>query len=201
MKELLTSLVNGETTVEDVLAKIEADTKDRVPRSRLNDKNEEIKELKEQLTQRDTQLESLKAQATDSEALTTQIQQLQAENEEIKNGYEAKLLQRDFDAILDGALRDAKVKNTKAVKALLDINLDAFKDGAITGLEDQIKALKESDGYLFDAPTEGLKGKTPTQQGGGRKTAVTKEQFAAMSYTERSQLYTDNPELYNQLNQ
>ena len=53
MKELLTKLVNGESSMEDVLKAIEEETKDRVPRSRLNDKNDEIKELKEQLTSRD----------------------------------------------------------------------------------------------------------------------------------------------------
>lgn len=200
MKELLERLANNEATVEEVLTQIEADAKDKVPRSRLNDKNDEIKELKLQLTQRDEQLESIKEQVKGTEELTASIQSLQEENASIKSEYEAKLLQRDFDAILDGALRDAKAKNPKAVKALLDINLDAYKDGEITGLEEQIKNLKTSEDYLFES--DGLKGRAPVQTPGGtKKTAVTKEQFAEMSYAERSQLYTDSPELYKQLNQ
>ncbi|MGG0666960.1 phage scaffolding protein [Lederbergia citrisecunda] len=198
MKELLEKLANGESSVDDVLKVIEEDAKDRVPRSRLNDKNDEIKELKEQLDARTTQLDELKKQVTDNADLTTKIQELQSENERVVTEYEAKLQQKEFDSALEGALRDVKAKNPKAVKALLDINAVKLADGKFEGLEDQLKALKASDGYLFD--TDGIKGRTPLPPSGGKKTPVTKEQFATMSYADRSQLYTENPELYKQLN-
>lgn len=197
MKELLAKLVNGEVSQEDVLKAIEDETKDRVPRSRLNDKNDEIKELKDQLASRDSQLEELKKQVTDNAELTTKIQELQSENEKVVTEYEAKLTQKEFDYALDGALRDAKAKNPKAVKALLDIQAVKLADGKIEGLEDQLKALRTSDDYLFEA--DGIKGRTPANPSGGRKPAVTKEQFAQMTYQERSQLYTESPELYKQL--
>ena len=64
----------------------------------------------------------------------------------------AKALQTiKYDHALDGALAAAKVKNSKAIKALL--NADALKfneaDGSIVGLDDQLKKVKESDSYLF----------------------------------------------------
>ena len=197
MEELLEKLANGESTVEDVLKAIEEETKDRVPRSRLNDKNDEIKELKEQLTSRDSQLEELKKQVTDNAELTAKIQELQSENEKVVTEYEAKLQQKEFDYALEGALREAKAKNPKAVKALLDIQAVKLADGKFEGLEDQLKALKASDDYLFEA--DGIKGRTPANPSGGRKSAVTKEQFAEMTYAERAQLYTESPELYKQL--
>ena len=198
MKELLAKLASGESTVEDVLKVIEEDAKDRVPRSRLNDKNDEIKDLKEQLTSRDSQLEELKKQVTDHEGLTAKIQELQSENERVVTEYEAKLQQKEFDVALDGALRDAKAKNPKAVKALLDIQAVKLADGKVEGLEEQLKALKSSDDYLFEP--DGFKGRTPAAPSGGRKSSVTKEQFAEMNYAERTQLFTENPELYKQLN-
>lgn len=197
MKELLEKLVNNETGVDEVLAAIEADTKDRVPRSRLNDKNDEIKELKEQLSQRDTQLESLKQQVKGEEALTTSIQELQTENARITDEYEAKLKQRDFDFALDGALREAKAKNPKAVKALLDIEAVKLTEDKIDGLEDQLKALKKSDGYLF--ASDGIRGNTPPVQQGGGKPAITKEQFAQMNIVEKTELFNTDNELYKSL--
>ncbi|PIC73334.1 phage scaffolding protein [Sporosarcina sp. P17b] len=197
MKELLTKLSIGESTVEDVLQAIEEDSKDRVPRSRLNDKNDEIKELKEQLTARDTQLESLKSQTTNHEEMTSKIQELQLSNEKVVTEYEAKLQKKDFDSALEGALRTAKVKNSKAVKALLDIEAMKLTGGTLAGLEEQLKAIKLSDDYLFEA--DGIKGRTPTLPSGGRKPSVTKDQFEQMPYNERTRLYTENPELYQQL--
>lgn len=197
MKDLLTKLVNGESNIDDVLKAIEEDQKDRVPRSRLNDKNDEIKELKEQLTSRDSQLEELKKQVTDNADLTTKIQALQSENEKVVTEYEEKLTQKEFDFALEGALRESKAKNPKAVKALLDIQAVKLADGKIEGLEDQLKALKQSDDYLFEA--DGIKGRTPANSSGSKKTPVTKEQFSQMSYTERSQLHMESPELYKQL--
>ncbi|MGA4517211.1 phage scaffolding protein [Solibacillus silvestris] len=197
MKELLEKLVIGESHIEDVLKAIEDDSKDRVPRSRLNDKNDEIKELKEQLTSRDSQLEELKKQVTDNADFTAKIQELQSANEQVVTDYEAKLTQKEFDHALEGALRDAKSKNPKAVKALLDIQAVKLAEGKLEGLEDQLKALRTSDGYLFEA--DGIKGRTPQLPAGGKKSPVTKEQFIQMSYAERIQLYTESPELYKQL--
>ena len=59
MKELLEKLAKGETTTEEVLKAIDDAEKDKVPRSRLNDKIEEVKELTGQLKERDDQLVEL----------------------------------------------------------------------------------------------------------------------------------------------
>ncbi|MFA6333913.1 MAG: phage scaffolding protein, partial [Methanoregula sp.] len=40
-------------------------------------------------------------------------------------------------------------KNMKAVKAIIDLEKVQAKDGAITGLDEQIVELKKSDAYLF----------------------------------------------------
>ncbi|MCS4446763.1 phage scaffolding protein, partial [Clostridium botulinum] len=54
-----------------------------------------------------------------------------------------------------GALKSANVRNTKAVKALL--NMDNVKlDGEnILGLTDQLETLKGSDSYLFETTVSG----------------------------------------------
>ncbi len=50
------------------------------------------------------------------------------------------------------AFKDSKAKDGKLIKALLDmdkISLDE-ESGGITGLDEQIKSIKESHAYLFD---------------------------------------------------
>lgn len=167
-----------------------------VPKSRLDTKIQENKDLKEQLSERDNQLEGLKK--VDAEGLQTKITELQQVNEQLKIEHEQQITQRDFDFALENALRDAKAKNPRAVRALLDAKAIQLVDGQLTGLEEQLTVLKASDDYLFVA--DGLRGKTPPTPPSNGKAAVTKEQFKNMNYTERNRLYTENPELYKQLN-
>ena len=50
---------------------------------------------------------------------------------------------------IERALTAAKAKNAKAVKALLDMEKVKLDGEQLLGLDDQLKAIKESDPYLF----------------------------------------------------
>ena len=53
------------------------------------------------------------------------------------------------DAAVDAAIMQAKGKNAKAIRALLDLDKVTLReDGTLDGLD--LEALKKSDGYLFD---------------------------------------------------
>ncbi|AND84264.1 phage scaffold protein [Clostridium tyrobutyricum] len=126
------------------------DSKNYVEKTELNTVNNSIKDYKKQLKDRDKQLEDLKEKAKGNEELTAEIERLKDENKNVAKDYEAKIEKLNFDTRLDKALTGAKAKNPKTVKALL--NLENLKlDGEdIIGLKEQLEALKESDGYLFD---------------------------------------------------
>ncbi|MCM3705323.1 phage scaffolding protein [Cytobacillus firmus] len=152
LKELL-----GEELYKQVMGKV-GDSKIAIvsdgnwfPKEKFDAVNTENKDLKKQLKDRDTQLTDLQGKAQGNEDLQKQIQQLQNANKKATDDYEAKLAQQSFDFALKEALSGAKAKNPKAVEALL--NKDAIKlDGdKLLGLDDQLKAIKESDAYLFDA--------------------------------------------------
>lgn len=200
MKELLEKLSKGETTVDDVLKAIDEADKEKVPRTRLNDKIAEVKELEKQLKDRDTQLQDLSKKAKGNEELEKQISDLQEQNKQTAADYQAKLDKQAFDFSLEKALADAKAKNPKAVKALL--NTEAIKlDGEkLLGLEEQLKALQESDAYLFGAEEQpSLKGRKPNDDPTPPATGnnpFSKEHF---NLTEQAKLYKENPELYKQL--
>lgn len=112
-------------------------------------------ELETQIKERDTQLADLSKNNKDNESLLNQIKDLQALNKQTTTDYENKINQIQFDYALEGALTNAKCKNTKALKALLDMESIKYQEGKLEGLEKQLEGLKESDSYLFDldAPT------------------------------------------------
>jgi myosin heavy subunit len=199
MKELLEALKNGEKTIDEVLKAIDEVDKEKVPRSRLNDKIDEVKELQGQLKDRDKQLSELSKKAKDSEELQATIAELQETNKKTAQEYTDKLSKQTFDYALEKALTGAQARNPKAVKALL--NTDSIKiDGdKLLGLEDQLKALKESDSYLFgETPT--LHGRQPNNPLGGQQQPANnpfkKETF---NLTEQARLYREDPDLYKQL--
>lgn len=104
--------------------------------------------LKEQLTERDAQLETLSK--VDAEGLQAEIDRLKGENETTATEYQEKLDKQAFDFNLEKALTGAKVRNPKAVKALLDTEKIKLDGDKLLNLDDQIKALQESDAYLFE---------------------------------------------------
>mgnify|MGYP003276599483 CR=1 FL=1 len=105
--------------------------------------------LQSQLTERDTQLKDLKGKVKDSDELTAEIDKLQKANKEAKEKYEADLTAQQKSFLVDKALTNAGARNAKAVSSLLDLDSVEVKDGQLTGLDDQLKALRESDGYMF----------------------------------------------------
>lgn len=99
-------------------------------------------------------IDDLKADNANIEDLTKQIEKLKSDNENAANQLSAQKL----DFAVASAIKDAGARNVKAVKALLngdDIRFDS--KGNLTGLDDQLKSLKDSDSYLFsdEAKTAG----------------------------------------------
>lgn len=110
----------------------------------------EVSGLKTQVSDRDKQLETLKATAGDNETLKTQIADLQVENTKTKEAHESEMTQLKVDFAVERALTGASAKNIKAVKALLnltDAKLD--KEGNVKGLQEQIDKLIADEGTKF----------------------------------------------------
>lgn len=153
-------------------------------------------DLDEQIKTANTTITELKKNNKDNEALQKTIQDHEATIENLKK----ESAQKDFNYALDSALKDNKCKNAKALKALLDLENIKFNEGKLEGLEGQLNALKESDGYLFDTsnPAPGNTGGAGNHPRVGDG-AITKEQFNKMTYKERVDLFNSNKELYDQL--
>lgn len=123
--------------------------------------------LQNQIAERDKDLKTLKKQAGNNEELNNQLKELQSKYKQDTESLTKELQQTKLNSAVDSALGKAKVRNTKAAKALLNMDNVTLNDkGELEGLDDQISSLQKSDGYLFDQGQ-----KEPYQpQGGGGKT-------------------------------
>lgn len=142
----------------------------------------QVNDYKSQISEREKQLETLKKSAGDSENLKEQISKLQEDNKKANEAYEAKIKQLGIDNAVTLALTNAKAKNVKAVRALLDLNnAELDGDGNLKGLDKQIEKIKTSDAYLFEGETKpGISGAKPGEGNGKPGTKPVSE----MNYSE-----------------
>lgn len=107
-------------------------------------------DLQAQVAKHAGDLKKLQKNTGDNEELKQQIRELQKENAEQEENYQKSLTKVQRDSALNALLTESKVKNPKAVAALLDDEKIIFKDGELSGAKEQIEALQTSDAYLFD---------------------------------------------------
>lgn len=175
-----------------------------IPKSRFDDVNNAKKNAESLLAERDKQIEDLKASAGASDDLKKQIEKLQADNKAAVEAKDAEIKSIKINNAVNTALLSAGAKNIKAVMALVDMDKVKLSDkGDISGIDEQIEALKGSDDskFLFkeDKPSTTIKGAKPVSGNTGNAGAITKEQFTKMGYKERVELYNTNKELYDEL--
>ena len=162
-KEELLALGLTEEQVKKVLESLDGNI---VAKTKLNEVSEENKALKKSVSDRDKQLEDLKKSSGDNAALQQQISDLQKQNAEQQKSHEGELAQLKLDNAIEIALSGAKAKSGKAVKAMLDLSkVKMGEDGKLSGFDEQIEALKKSDGYLFDVQGQAQQSFTGFQPG------------------------------------
>ena len=150
LKELLKKAGIPEDKLDSTITDINKELpKHFIPKDKYNEVAEAKKKLETDIQERDKQLEELKKASGTSEELKKQIEQLQADNKKASEEWQAKFAKMQLDFAIEKALTAAKAKNAKAVKALLDMEKVKLDGEQLLGLDDQLKALKESDPYLF----------------------------------------------------
>ena len=117
--------------------------------SRVSTAEQQATQYQEQLEKNQNELNDFKANAKGNEDLTKQLEDLQSKFDEIKTSSEQQIADLKKSSAIDLALTQAGAKNIKAAKALLDSESLELTDEGLKGLDDQLAALKESDGYLF----------------------------------------------------
>ena len=176
LKEILKKAGIEEEKLDSVIGDINKELpKYFIPKDKYNEVAEAKKKLEADIQEMDNQLEQLKNAAGNSEELKAQIEQLQAENQKAAEEWQAKMAQMQLDYAIDKALTAAKAKNAKAVKALLDMEKVKLDGEQLLGLDDQLKAIKESDPYLFGDSKKIGDGTNPPGAGTGEVNPWKKE--------------------------
>lgn len=185
---------DGKLDLEATLKEINKKAPENVvPKEQYNSLAETKKKLDEDVKTRDKQLAELN-KAGSIEDLQKQLTEALEKNKKDKKDYDDKIADMKLSAAIEKALSDAlhpELMAGKIDKSKLKIN----DDDTITGLDEQIKSLKESYKDMFKPDKTGVSPANPE----GKDTVITKEQFAKMKYSERMELYNSNRELYDEL--
>ncbi|WP_281885664.1 phage scaffolding protein [Paenibacillus sp. YYML68] len=150
LKKLLEAQGLTAEQIKAITEGVDANYKGWVPKERYEEATTAKNKAEADLKDRDKQLEDLKKAAGDSATLKQQIEQLQADNKTAKEKYDANLKELRLGTAMKLALV-GKVHDPDIVTSLLDkskIELDDNGNVKV-GLEDQIKALRESKAFLF----------------------------------------------------
>lgn len=149
--------------------------------------------LAAQVTERDGQLETLRKSAGENEALTKQIADLQAENLAARQQYESDMKELKLSTAIKLALGDA-AQDTELVAGLFDKSkLILSEDGKVTGLEEQLKALKKEKAFLFKeekVPQQQIRGGKPAD---GKGIPPADKKPSEMTYSEMCAYLEANP--------
>lgn len=182
LKEVLTKAGIEEAKIDGVVEAVSKELpKHFIPKDKYNEVAEAKKKLEADLQERDKQLEELKTAAGTNEELKQQIEKLQAENKKASEEWQTKLAQMQLDFALERALTAAKARNPKAVKALLDMDKVKLDGEQLLGLDDQLKAIQQSDPYLFGDSNNKVGGGTNPADAGNQAPVFSREQLKKMT--------------------
>lgn len=156
-KEDFTALGISEELAEKAAVASAEELKGMVPRDRLNEATKERDQLKTAKEKAEADLEELKKSAGDNDDLRKQIQDLQDAAKKADSDHAAELQALKLTNAIRMAITDAQ--DGDLVAGLIDQKkLILGDDGKVTGLEEQLKALREDKPFLFK-PAEDKGGK------------------------------------------
>ena len=126
-----------------------------VPKSRFDQVNQQVKDYKGQVAERDTQISNLKDEFKDAAGLKEKVEQLESDNKTQKEDYEKQLSDINFNNALEKGLGAFNVKDKKLIMALIDNDKLKVDGDSIIGLKEQLEPLQKSHEYLFNIDPKG----------------------------------------------
>lgn len=161
-----------------------------VPKSRFNEINEEKKTLTATVKDRDKQLEDLKKTAGNTDELQSKIKTLQEENKAAAKKFEEDMKSYRIDTAIKLAIAN-DAQDVDIVAGLIKRDsLVLAEDGKLSGLSEQVEALKKEKAFLFKTET-----KPPyVPHGGSQGNAANPFTPEGWNVTKQGELFKTNPE-------
>lgn len=161
----------------------------------LADVKAQLETANNTIKERDTQLEELKK--VDAKALQDEITKLQEANKTAQKEHEKQLADMKLTTALKLGITDAQ--DIDLVIGQLDREkISLGEDGKVVGLEEQLKTLRESKGFLFKQEPQ-IKSPFRLSNSNTGNQGMTRADFLKMPYSKRMELYNSNPALYQKL--
>ena len=197
-KEKLIELGLTQELAEKVVAELDGAY---VPKERFNQVNERMKAAERLAKETKDQLDALKA-AGDPAELKTQLEAAQQAAEQQAQEHKAAMSDLELTYAIRAGLSDAQ--DADIVAGLLDRKkLKLEEGGKLSGLDEQLKSLKEAKPFLFrqeEQQKPPFTGWKPGENGdGGKPGRMTLEAFRKLSPAERFRFSRNHPDEYKQL--
>lgn len=153
---------------KEVIDKIMAENGNdiNVVKSEQESLKQQLEAVNQQLSERDDQLEDLKKNSGNNAELKAQLETLQAENKAAKEQYEVDMKNLKLETAIKLAVGET-AQDANLVTGLFDKSkLVLSEDGKVSGLDEQLKTLKEEKAFLFKADTNLTQKSSYAPQGG-----------------------------------
>lgn len=158
LKNILSGIADGKTA-EDIEKEISTELpKHYKPAKDFNDRGQTIEDLKKEIeTLKNTQA-SIQTEYDNYKKGSISQADYESKVSEIEANAAKTLAAEKLSNAIEMALVNAGTRNTKATKALLNLENIKLDGENLIGLNDQLENLKKSDSYLFNATTTVNKG-------------------------------------------
>lgn len=181
---------------------LEKDIIDKIMTENSNDISNAKSKLEAECDNYKSQLETAQTALKDFEGidvneLNSKISTLTADLAKKDSEYQTRIADMEFNSVLDSAITGLKAKNSKAVKALLDIETLKNSKNQSEDIKTAIEKVKSENDYLFESSEPIKNPVAPTNN--PNVSGITKETFSKMGYAERLKLKHTNPEKYNEM--
>lgn len=119
-----------------------------------------VADLEKDIKAKDTTISTLQTKADSVDGLNQRISQLETDKTNLTNELNTQVVAIKKEHAIEGAIRDAKGKNLKAIRALLDVEKITYENDELKGVTEQLQALAsaEDSSMLFGDVNQPPKG-------------------------------------------
>ena len=135
-----------------------------IPKGRFDEANNQVKDLKTQITERDKQLEDLKKAAANNDELKKN-RRVDRPQQEDSRGVREKIAEKEYEYEFEKSLSAAKPKDVNPKSSYRPVKESPIRTASSTSSRDRSKRLKKSHDYVFEAEQSLAKPAFPTSSG------------------------------------
>lgn len=161
----------------DIISKILDENSADIGRAKgeLQTYKDKVADLEGKIATKDGEIATLTKKVGDTDSLNQKITQLEADNSKLTNDLNTQVSKLKKGHAIEGAIRDAKGKNIKAIRALLDEEKITYENDELGGITEQLEALAKAEdssmlfgganapsGTHINTPNNGGKGGSPS---------------------------------------